>query len=282
MSEGSETPSEEERSAFRPLTRESLATIEARIEEENAKKKELQHKKEKEGQRRPCACQSCLVPVLSSFIPRPGILPFTREMPAARVFKEPELLFPEKETLSGTDSESESDFEMTFKQVRYEEEDEDDGPQPDSALEAGMPLPLRLAAEFASDLVATPLEDIDPYYANQRLRRKNRVLNYSGRSSVSGPVHAAWARWLAPSPPPQGHVLNPRDGQAIQPSTSMVSMETHFQNTALVLRIRTPRCAVETPLNADFLEGARKLGKCVSWSLPRSTITNSFLGIDLE
>ncbi len=49
MSEGSETPSEEERSAFRPLTRESLATIEARIEEENVKKKELQHKKEKEG-----------------------------------------------------------------------------------------------------------------------------------------------------------------------------------------------------------------------------------------
>ena len=37
---------EEERSIFQPFTRESLAAIEARIDEENAKKKELQKKKE--------------------------------------------------------------------------------------------------------------------------------------------------------------------------------------------------------------------------------------------
>jgi len=46
MSEESESLNEEERSLFRPFTRESFAAIEARIAEENAKKKELQKKKE--------------------------------------------------------------------------------------------------------------------------------------------------------------------------------------------------------------------------------------------
>ena len=46
MSEESESLNEEERSVFRPFTRDSLAAIEARIAEENAKKKELQKKKE--------------------------------------------------------------------------------------------------------------------------------------------------------------------------------------------------------------------------------------------
>ena len=31
-----------------------------------------------------------------------------------------------------------------------------------------MPLPIRLAAEFPPELVATPIEDIDPYYANKK------------------------------------------------------------------------------------------------------------------
>ncbi|KAK8395290.1 hypothetical protein O3P69_006178 [Scylla paramamosain] len=46
MSEESESLNEEERSVFRPFTQESLAAIEARIAEENAKKNELQKKKE--------------------------------------------------------------------------------------------------------------------------------------------------------------------------------------------------------------------------------------------
>lgn len=46
MSEESESLNEEERSVFRPFSRESLAAIESRIAEENAKKKELQKKKE--------------------------------------------------------------------------------------------------------------------------------------------------------------------------------------------------------------------------------------------
>ncbi|XP_059479446.1 sodium channel protein para isoform X5 [Neocloeon triangulifer] len=49
MSEDSESVSEEERSLFRPFTRESLAAIEARIAEEYAKQKELE-KKRAEGE----------------------------------------------------------------------------------------------------------------------------------------------------------------------------------------------------------------------------------------
>ena len=46
MSEESESINDDDRSVFRPLTRDSLAAIETRIAEENAKKKELQKKKE--------------------------------------------------------------------------------------------------------------------------------------------------------------------------------------------------------------------------------------------
>lgn len=55
MSEDSDSVSEEERSLFRPFTRESLAAIEARIAEEHAKQKELE-KKRAEGEvgTRPC------------------------------------------------------------------------------------------------------------------------------------------------------------------------------------------------------------------------------------
>ena len=53
-------------------------------------------------------------------------------------------------------------------QVRYDDDDDDDGPVADPVLEGGMPLPIRLAAEFPEELVATPLEDIDPYYGREK------------------------------------------------------------------------------------------------------------------
>ena len=56
---------------------------------------------------------------------------------------------------------------LTF-QVRYDDDDDDDGPVADPVLEGGMPLPIRLAAEFPEELVATPLEDIDPYYGREK------------------------------------------------------------------------------------------------------------------
>lgn len=54
-------------------------------------------------------------------------------------------------------------------QIRYEEEDVDEGPQPDATLEQGVPLPVRLHRQFPTELVSIPLEDIDPFYHNQRV-----------------------------------------------------------------------------------------------------------------
>ncbi|XP_073989252.1 sodium voltage-gated channel paralytic isoform X5 [Rhodnius prolixus] len=95
--------STEERSLFRPFTRESLQGIEVRIAEEYAKQKELE-KKRAEGE----------------------------------------------------------------VSVRYEDEDEDEGPQPDTTLEQGVPLPVRLQGSFPPELASIPLEDIDVFYQNQR------------------------------------------------------------------------------------------------------------------
>ena len=53
--------------------------------------------------------------------------------------------------------------------MRYDEEDEDEGPKADPTVEQGMPLPIRLNAVFPPELTAVPIEDIDPYYRNQRV-----------------------------------------------------------------------------------------------------------------
>lgn len=56
-----------------------------------------------------------------------------------------------------------------FIQIRYDDEDEDEGPQPDPTLEQGVPVPVRMQGSFPAELAATPLEDIDPFYVNQRV-----------------------------------------------------------------------------------------------------------------
>ena len=59
---------------------------------------------------------------------------------------------------------------MIDSQARYDDEDEDEGPQPDPMFEQGAPIPVRLHNEFPPELASTPLEDIDPFYHNQRVR----------------------------------------------------------------------------------------------------------------
>lgn len=54
-------------------------------------------------------------------------------------------------------------------QVRYDDEDEDEGPQPDPMFEQGAPIPVRMHNEFPPELASTPLEDIDTFYHNQRV-----------------------------------------------------------------------------------------------------------------
>ncbi|XP_072152220.1 sodium channel protein para isoform X7 [Bemisia tabaci] len=112
MSQDSSSYISEERSFFRPFTRESVKEIEERIAEEHAKQKELEKKR----------------------------------------------------------AEGEGDFgrKRKKKEIRYEDEDEDEGPQPDTTLEQGVPLPVRLHGQFPPELASIPLEDIDPYYLNQR------------------------------------------------------------------------------------------------------------------
>jgi hypothetical protein len=56
-------------------------------------------------------------------------------------------------------------------QVRYDDEDEDEGPQPDATLEQGAPIPVRMQGDFPVELASTPLEDIDPFYHNQRVSK---------------------------------------------------------------------------------------------------------------
>ena len=46
-----------------------------------------------------------------------------------------------------------------------------------------MPLPIRLAAEFPPELVATPIEDIDPYYANKKTFVVISKVNSRGRDT---------------------------------------------------------------------------------------------------
>ncbi|XP_013140306.1 PREDICTED: sodium channel protein para [Papilio polytes] len=95
--------------------------------------------------------------------------PFTRDSLAvieARIADE----HAKQKELEKKRAEGENDLGRTKKkkEVRYDDEDEDEGPQPDATLEQGLPLPVRMQGSFPLELASTPLEDIDPFYHNQR------------------------------------------------------------------------------------------------------------------
>lgn len=71
-----------------------------------------------------------------------------------------------------------------IQQVRYEDEDEDEGPQPDATLEQGAPLPVRLVGTFPPELASVPLEDIDPYYHNQKVSTRCQFPNQIPNSNT--------------------------------------------------------------------------------------------------
>lgn len=84
---------------------------------------------------------------------------------------------------------------MSLLQVRYEDEDEDEGPQPDATLEQGAPLPVRLVGTFPPELASVPLEDIDPYYHNQKVSGAlDNVISYS-HTAAAGRPSAAVVGW---------------------------------------------------------------------------------------
>ena len=69
-------------------------------------------------------------------------------------------------------------------QVVYQDEDEDDGPQPDPTLENGNGLPMRIKPDFPPELIGVPIEDIDPFYHNQRVRCCATFTTTNGWDSV--------------------------------------------------------------------------------------------------
>ncbi|XP_033607451.1 sodium channel protein para isoform X12 [Cryptotermes secundus] len=95
--------------------------------------------------------------------------PFTRESLAAVEARIAEEYAKQKE-LEKKRAEGEGEFgrRKKKKEVRYDDEEEDEGPQPDATLEQGAPIPVRMQGAFPPELSSTPLEDIDPYYHNQR------------------------------------------------------------------------------------------------------------------
>nr|QLB38368.1 Nav12-2 [Apolygus lucorum] len=94
--------------------------------------------------------------------------PFTRESLAAIELRIAEEYAKQKE-LEKKRAEGEGfGRKKKKKEVRYEDEDEDEGPQPDTTLEQGAPVPVRLQGSFPPELASIPLEDIDPFYHNMR------------------------------------------------------------------------------------------------------------------
>nr|XP_042895936.1 sodium channel protein para [Parasteatoda tepidariorum] len=128
MSSGDEQSDEETVPLFRPFTKESLAAIEARIAEANARKAERERLKA-EGEIGPDG------------VPEHYSIPHHEE--------------------------------------RLE---------PDPALEVGMPLPRALAPDFPPELIATPIEDLDKFYENERtfmiISKGKDVFRFSATKSM--------------------------------------------------------------------------------------------------
>lgn len=68
---------------------------------------------------------------------------------------------------------------------RRSDSDDDNGPKPNSDLEAGKSLPF-IYGDIPPHLVSTPLEDMDTYYSNQKVCLT--VINHCNPSCVRIPL----------------------------------------------------------------------------------------------
>ncbi|MEQ2290953.1 Sodium channel protein type 2 subunit alpha [Ameca splendens] len=70
---------------------------------------------------------------------------------------------------------------------RRSNEDDENGPKPNSDLEAGKSLPF-IYGDIPPGLVSTPLEDLDPYYSNQKtfivLNRGKAIFRFNATSAL--------------------------------------------------------------------------------------------------
>ncbi|XP_046657917.1 sodium channel protein para-like isoform X5 [Daphnia pulicaria] len=102
---------------------------------------------------------------------RPVFCPYTREsllQSEARIAEEEAKRNERKKKAEESEVRLGLKPRKRTKEMRYDEDDEDEGPKADPTLEQGMPLPIRLNAVYSPELTAVPIEDIDPYYKNQR------------------------------------------------------------------------------------------------------------------
>lgn len=100
-----------------------------------------------------------------------------------------------RETLAAIDARIAEENERKKNQPAQTDDEFLDEPQEDPLFEAGMPLPNPLQEELPEELVATPLEDIDKYYQNQKVREKKSSLYYVP------PKSDRWCIWGSPEPP---------------------------------------------------------------------------------
>ncbi|KAJ1188403.1 hypothetical protein NDU88_005164 [Pleurodeles waltl] len=73
------------------------------------------------------------------------------------------------------------------KPKQNERPDDEDGPKPNSDLEAGKSLPF-IYGDIPQGMVSTPLVDLDPYYSNQKtfivLNRGKAIFRFSATSAL--------------------------------------------------------------------------------------------------
>lgn len=62
---------------------------------------------------------------------------------------------------------------------RRSDEDDENGPKPNSDLEAGKSLPF-IYGDILPELVSVPLEDLDPYYSNQTVSEQGQREGWGG------------------------------------------------------------------------------------------------------
>lgn len=63
----------------------------------------------------------------------------------------------------------------------HRDDDENSGPKPNSDLEAGKSLPF-IYGDIPPNMVAEPLEDLDPYYMNKKVSETSALLLAVGSS----------------------------------------------------------------------------------------------------
>lgn len=92
----------------------------------------------------------------------------------------------------------------------------EDRMEPDPALEVGMPLPRQLAPDFPPELIATPIEDLDKYYENERVSTTLFIPRFE-KFHLDHMQPFAMEKTTRPSFGPRGNCAQPKNSLQISP-----------------------------------------------------------------